>query len=143
MTSHKADREQQRAQAVQTQQINEAAAKMDRLKAEKAMMTGAHLKSVGEDLAEDAQLVNIIVQASLQVKGLPLPSSVEEFATRAEQLAYRLTSARRTREWEARKAILDSQGEREPNAVLIAAAKRSGVSLTTALVPDAPRLVQG
>ncbi len=124
--------------------INEAAAKMDRLKAEKSAITGAHLKQLAEEQAEDAQMVNIVVQAALGKVGDKLNAdNPDRFASDCEALAHRLTTARRNREWTQIKAVLDAQNEREPNPVLRAAARRAGVELTFDEKPEPPRLVPG
>lgn len=137
MTSFKQQKDEER-------KLQETAAKMDRLKAEHSAMVQLNLKKLGEEQAEDEQMLNIVVQAAVQADGLPATVDVENFALRAERVAERICASRRTREWSQVRKLFDELNARDPNPVMVAAAKRAGVELVPparmVLVPDAPKL---
>lgn len=138
MTSFKQQKEQEIKLAT-------AAQALDRAKAERSAQIQLHLKKLGEDQAEDEQMLNIVVQAVLQADGLPL-GDAEDFVLRAEHLAERICRGRRNREWSQVRDLLAVLNARDPNVVMVRAAARAGVELVpgaapAVIVPEPPRLV--
>lgn len=112
---------------------------LDALKAQREFMIGKHIEALQQEQAADSNMLSIVVQAALRVTGLP--ADVEAFAVKSEQLAARISTARRARDYAQMKTLLDGLNAREPNDVLIAAAKRVGVELSVA--SEAAKLVAG
>lgn len=120
--NHKEQRERE--------ELAKANAAFENAKAERKAVIGQHLKQLGQEQTEDAQMVNIITQAAIQAKGLPRwPNTNEKFARQVEDLAARISEARRKREWMQVEKLLGSLNARDPNPVMVAAALRTGVEL--------------
>lgn len=119
--------------------LAEAAAKLDAAKAQRAALIEMHTNSLREEQQADGNMLALIVQAALQSDGAP--ADPEAFAREAEQLAHRLGTARRHRQYSQLKQLLDGLNARDPNEVLVAAAKRAGVDLTVA--SEAAKFVTG
>lgn len=135
MASYKEQRENEA-------KLQAAAQKLDQAKHERAALIQLHLKKLGEDQAEDEQMLNIVVQAAIQADGVPGEGALELFASRTEALAIRLSAARRTREWSQVRKLFDELNARDPNAVMVLAAKRAEVELVPpAAVQPGPKLV--
>lgn len=122
--------------------LAEAAAKLDAAKAQRDAIIGVHLKALEHEQAEDAQMLNLVVQKAIEQTGLPIDDTARKtFIENSEALAYSLTARRRLREAEQMKAMLDSLNARTPNEVMVATAKRAGVELSVAT--EASKLVVG
>lgn len=119
--------------------LAEAAQKLDLAKAQRAAVIEAHTSVLREEQQADATMVTIIVQAAIKSHGSP--KDTEAFAAAAEELAHRLGTARRRRQYGQLKELLDGLNAREPNEVLVLAAKRAGVELSVA--SEASKLVTG
>ncbi len=127
MSSFKKQREQEN-------QLAAVAGQLDRAKAERSAQIQLHLQKLGEEQAEDERMLDVVVQAAVNADGIPGEGALEAFASRAEALAARLCTARRTREWSQVRKLFDELNARDPNIVMVHAAKRAGVEL----VPPAP-----
>ncbi len=124
-------------------QASADALSLEKLSAVSNAEVGHHLKTLGDDQAEDAQMLITVLQAAIQADGLPQgPTATEIFAAGCEALALRITGAKRKREWTETKALLDGLNARNPNPGMVLAAKRAGVELSDSAATP-PKLVEG
>lgn len=129
-----------RARAEETR-LKAAGKTLDELKAQRNHVIGLHMKALEHEQAEDAQMLNLVVQKAIEHHGLPPHGSVLEFVGLCETLAETLNKGRRHREAEQMKTLFDGLNAREPNEVIVASAKRAGVELSVA--SEAAKLVAG